>query len=190
MDERKLTEISLSLLKLLYKNNKYENTLLTQRIIFELLENIESKFKVAESWNLIYSSREHGFSLRTMIDYVSKSKPPFIFICKEHNGNIFGVFIDDKIGFKATLSGKNSTFLFKAKDDQVKAFRYSGNLPYFCLCSQNFVGFGCGEGKFGLVFDSTLLTGTSNRVTTFNNEVLSKDEKFAIKKIEVWNVGY
>lgn len=190
MDEHKLTEINMSLLKLLYKGKDYESTILSRKIIFELLENMECKFKVAESWNLIYSSTEHGFSLRTMIGNLSKSKPPFILVCKESDGNTFGVFINDKICFKSTLSGKTSTFLFKMENEQVRVFKYSGNLPYFCLCSPSFIGFGCSEGKFGLLFNSTLLTGSSSRVTTFSNEVLSKKDKFTVKQIEVWNIGH
>ncbi|ELQ76846.1 Oxidation resistance protein [Trachipleistophora hominis] len=190
MDEHKLTEINMSLLKLLYKGRAYESTILCRKIIFELLENVECKFKVAESWHLVYSSVEHGFSLRTMVDNLSKSRPPFILICRENEGNTFGVFINDKICFKSTLSGKINTFLFKMENGQVKVFKYSGNLPYFCLCSPSFIGFGCSEGKFGLLFNSTLLTGSSSRVTTFNNEVLSRKEKFAVKQIEVWTIGH
>lgn len=188
MDDQELAKISISLLKLIYNGKSYKSTILNHEIVFSLLENIECKYKVAESWNLVYSTAEHGFSLKTMVSNLIKIEPPFIFSCKENSGNIFGVFINDKICFRSSPCGKQSTFLFKVENNKTKIFKFSGKSPYFCLCSPSFIGFGCSDGKFGLLLDATLLTGTSSRVVTFNNEILSKEEKFNVRCLEVWSV--
>lgn len=178
-----------SYFKLTYKKKKYSNSILDDPLIKHIVEHLEFKYQVAESWLLIYSSQEHGFSLRTLVGFLEDSIPPFIFICETVNGDKFGVFIDDKISFSRTLKGKNNTFLFKYENQEFKTFNYSGKFPYFCLCEKNFMGFGCSDGKFALVLNSTLLKGTTASVSTFENEILAKSERFNLKKIEVWQIG-
>lgn len=179
-----------SFFKLVFKEKKYSKSILNLEIIKSIINNLESKYKVSDIWHLVYSTYEHGFSLQTLIVNIEKFEPPFIFICETTNGNKFGVFIDDKITFSKNLKGKRNTFLYKYEKDETRIFNYSGKCPYFCLCSKSFMGFGCSDGKFGLVLDSTLLTGTSNTVSTFENEILTDEEKFKIKKVEVWGIGF
>lgn len=175
--------------KLTYKKKNYTKSILDGTMINCIIEHLEMRYQVAESWLLIYSSQEHGFSLRTLVSFLETSIPPFIFICETVNGDKFGVFIDDKITFSRSLRGKNNTFLFKYENQSLKTFDYSGKFPYFCLCEKNYMGFGCSDGKFALVLDSTLLKGTTASVATFENEILAKSEKFNLKKIEVWQIG-
>lgn len=174
--------------KLIHKNQEYHKSILNWKIIESICENLDSKYRIAEQWILLYSSKEHGFSLRTLVELIQKYIPPYIFICQEENGQKFGVFIDDKISFTSHCKGKSSTFLYKIENDQFKVFRYTGKFPYFCFCTKSFMGFGCSDGKFGLILDATLLTGSSYPVSTFNNEILSSSEKFKLTTIEVWGI--
>ncbi|KRH91962.1 Oxidation resistance protein [Pseudoloma neurophilia] len=176
--------------RLVYKKRDYRMSILDKSILENIVDHLESKYKVAESWTLVYSSKEHGFSLRTMIHMLENYIPPYVLICETIHGEKFGVFIDDKITFSNSLKGKNNTFLFKYQDQKFKSFNYTGKFPYFCLCDKNYMGFGCSDGKFALVLDSTLLKGTTASVSTFENEKLAATEKFQLKDIEVWQIGF
>lgn len=96
---------------LTYKNKKYKKSIITKNLIKNLILNLENKYKISESWKLLFSTKTHGRSLNLLISSI-KDKFPLIFVCN-HKNFIFGVFVDDKIFFSGRCMGKKNTFLFK-----------------------------------------------------------------------------
>ncbi|KAF7683903.1 TLD domain-containing protein 2 [Astathelohania contejeani] len=175
--------------QLLYKNKKYTNTLLTDTIVKQLKSHFEQRYITAECWVLTYSTIEHGCSLRTMLGCLKAHKHPYVIICQDMTENIFGVFFDNKIEISLHTFGNASTFLFKRnKKDEIIAYHSTLINRYFCVCNPDYLAFGVGEGRYGLVFNKSMLDGETCKVNTFNNELLTDNEYFKIKYLEVWSI--
>ncbi|TBU04892.1 TLD domain-containing protein [Hamiltosporidium magnivora] len=195
--------------QLLYNKAVYMNTILTDELITGIQDSLEQRYQMVESWDLVYSTYENGFSLKTLLTCLSNKKPPYIFVCQDVNKNIFGAFFATKIEIKNSAFGKLNSFLFKFSEShstesmenkncteqisancesKVSIYRASGENTYFCLCTIDYLAFGCSDGHFGLLFNSDILSGESYPVTTFYNECLSSKQKFFIERLEVWSV--
>lgn len=172
----------------LFKDNSYKSKILDNEKIKLLVESIESKYRNSQSWDLLYSTVEHGHSLKTLLREVNNELPPFIISIVDTDGCIFGVYFNEQLKINKRAFGRPETFLYTFKDN-FKIFKYSGEYPYFCLCNFEYLAFGCSDGLYGLMVDDTLLHGECHFVKTFSNEILSKKSKFEIKCVEIWSVN-
>lgn len=60
---------------------------------------------------------------------------------------------------------------------------------YYCYCNTDGIGFGA-DPHFGLFIDKSLTSGSSHACRTYENEPLSYNEHFTIKKLEVFSFNY
>ncbi|CAF5191049.1 unnamed protein product, partial [Rotaria magnacalcarata] len=65
-------------------------------------------------------------------------------------------------------------------------FNWSGQNEFFAKGDLHSIGFGSGEGTFGLWLDGELYHGRTCPTKTFDNERLTSTEDFIVASIEVW----
>ncbi|EPR78131.1 Oxidation resistance protein [Spraguea lophii 42_110] len=179
--------------KLLYDEKKYDKSILCKNTLQSVMTALPMGYRISESWNLAYSTTEHGFSLRTLYDNVKQFAPPYVIICKDDDNKKFGVYYNGKISLKKVTTHERNAFLFKINDIDSKRsitkFSYTGIDPYFCICEKDYLAFGCDDSSYGLLFNSNMLSGETNSVTTFNNELLTSDNYFKINTVEIWSIS-
>jgi len=74
--------------------------------------------------------------------------------------------------------------------DEPKVFDWqvSGDQHQYSNNQQLGVGGSREKGKFALWINQDLYKGNSNKVETYNNDILSKGTDFKCKRIEVWSL--
>ncbi|XP_075059123.1 nuclear receptor coactivator 7 isoform X5 [Mixophyes fleayi] len=136
-------------------------------------------------WHLVYSTRQHGTSLKTLYRNLASLDCPVLLVIKDMDSQVFGTYATHPFRLSDHYYGTGETFLFTFNPD-FKAFKWSGENSYFINGDIGSLEVGGGGGRFGLWLDSDLYHGRSNSCSTFNNDILSKKEDFIVQDIEVW----
>ncbi|XP_063773347.1 nuclear receptor coactivator 7 isoform X2 [Pseudophryne corroboree] len=136
-------------------------------------------------WHLVYSTRQHGTSLKTLYRNLASLDSPVLLVIKDMDSQVFGTYATHPFRLSDHYYGTGETFLFTFNPD-FKAFKWSGENSYFINGDITSLELGGGGGRFGLWLDSDLYHGRSNSCSTFNNDILSKKEDFIIQDLEVW----
>ena len=97
---------------------------------------------------------------------------------------LFGGFASARWSPEPHYIGSGECFLFRLVP-QIDVYHWTHRNDYFMLCSNDSIAMG-GGGNFGIWVDSSLLSGTSSKCATYNNELLSKKPDFEIRGIELW----
>lgn len=104
-------------------------------------------------------------------------------------GNTFGAYVPVTLELKPGYFGTGETFLFRLENHQTvlrAKFPTMDNL-FFLHCSSEGIGFGS-DPHFGLFVNSELDSGSTYTCKTFDNQPLSTQEEFGIKRIELWAI--
>ncbi|XP_061479750.1 nuclear receptor coactivator 7 isoform X2 [Rhineura floridana] len=136
-------------------------------------------------WRLVYSTQEHGTSLKTLYRKSASLDSPVLLVIKDMDNQVFGAYATHPFRFSDHYYGTGETFLYTF-DPLFKVFKWSGENTYFINGDVTSLELGGGDGRFGLWLDADLYHGRSNCCNTFNNDILSKKEDFVIQDVEVW----
>ncbi|XP_077156316.1 nuclear receptor coactivator 7 isoform X2 [Paroedura picta] len=136
-------------------------------------------------WRLVYSTQEHGTSLKTLYRKSASLDSPVLLVIKDMDNQIFGSYATHPFKFSDHYYGTGETFLYTF-NPVFKVFKWSGENTYFINGDVTSLELGGGDGRFGLWLDADLYHGRSNCCSTFNNDILSKKEDFVVQDVEVW----
>lgn len=161
-----------------------ESDIITQEQANFIDQNLPSYLR-ANMWINIYSNVRHGKSYRTMLRQ-SNNKGPVIILLQDKNGSIFGGYYSADLNVKDRFVGNGESFLFKftGKDD-FKVWPATGENEFFCRCDNDCIMMGS-DPFAGFYIDNELKKGSSNICKTFNNEQLSYNSQFLLRKQEIW----
>ena len=153
-------------------------------------------------WSLLYSTEQHGCSLRTALHRCERQGPTVLLVL-DGQGHIFGVFCSEswRQSDLKHYGGNGETFLFKVHPE-FSVYKWTRANDHFMLVAHDFVAFGSGEGATGagaagaggpagfggagIYLDSSFEYGSSKRSLTFDNEPLGGSDDFKAIKVEVW----
>ncbi|XP_060609280.2 nuclear receptor coactivator 7 isoform X7 [Anolis sagrei] len=136
-------------------------------------------------WRLVYSTQEHGTSLKTLYRKSASLDSPVLLVVKDMDNQIFGAYGTHPFRLSDHYYGTGETLLYTF-NPLFKVFKWSGENTYFINGDVTSLELGGGDGRFGLWLDADLYHGRSNCCSTFNNDILSKKEDFVIQDVEVW----
>uniref|UniRef100_A0A3B1J1X4 Nuclear receptor coactivator 7a n=1 Tax=Astyanax mexicanus TaxID=7994 RepID=A0A3B1J1X4_ASTMX len=135
-------------------------------------------------WELVYSTAEHGTSLRTLYRKTAPIDRPVLLLIQDIHNQVFGAFSSDPFRVSNSCYGTGETFLFTF-DPEFKTFCWSGENSYFVRGFLDSLQMG-GGGPFGLWLDADLCRGSTFSCNTFRNQPLSPQQDFTIRAVEVW----
>lgn len=135
-------------------------------------------------WVLLYSTEQHGCSLRTAY-HRTEWQGPTVLLVLDGQGSIFGAFSGDSwrdVGGKH-YHGNGETFLFKVHPE-FEVYNWTRANDHFVLASHDCLAFGSEDA--GIYLDSAFEFGSSKRSLTFDNEPLGSSIDFKCIKVEIW----
>ncbi|KAM4568351.1 TLD domain-containing protein 2-like isoform 1-T1 [Fundulus diaphanus] len=138
-------------------------------------------------WQLMYSTVNHGSSLKTLYRNMAGLDCPVLLVIKDVHKKVFGAFSSDPFKVSKYCYGTGETFLFSFNPD-FQQYRWSGENSYFVSGNWESLQIGGGGGGFALWLDADLYRGASFSCPTFHNAPLSTHEDFIIQDVEVWTV--
>ena len=144
------------------------------------------RYNVRE-WQLVYSTEQHGCSLRTLYAKLAGHDASMIVMLDDHQ-HIFGAFVAEPWEVHGRYFGNGETFLFsvgRGRSPETRRYDWSRANSHFVLASHDMLAFG-GGGKFALYLDSSLEMGSSDRSETFDNDCLAGAREFKCIKLEAW----
>ncbi|XP_052701606.1 oxidation resistance protein 1-like isoform X5 [Crassostrea angulata] len=136
-------------------------------------------------WRLIYSTEQHGFSLKTLYRDMQGVDSPVMLVVKDTNDNIFGALTSCELKPSDHFYGTGESFLFTFYPE-FKVFKWTGDNNFFIKGNQESLSIGAGQGLFGLWFDGDLYHGQTHRCDTYDNDILTSSEDFIVKVLEAW----
>ncbi|XP_070533092.1 LOW QUALITY PROTEIN: oxidation resistance protein 1-like [Ptychodera flava] len=169
----------LPLPELLNKSNVLDNEQVS-KLMGELPPRVEGY-----SWSLIYSTYEHGFSLKTLYRSMDGYDSPVLLIVKDSDNFIFGALLSTPIKVSDHFYGTGETFLYTLLPE-FKKYPWTGNNNFFVKGDFDSLAIGGGDGNFGLWLDGGIYHGSSHHCQTFENQSLSAKEDFVIQGLEAW----
>ncbi|KAI8360339.1 TLD-domain-containing protein [Mortierella sp. GBAus27b] len=158
----------------LLDRNQDSDPVLDLEIAQQIRIELPRKLRNGTKWNLVYSSDQHGISMTTLY-HRCKGKGPMILAIKDTTNAVFGAFVNEELKTGLSYYGTGECFLWNRKKKQkvVQFWKWTGKNNYVILSEPGFIGFGGGDGKFGLWIHSDLERGHSERCATFDNEPLA-----------------
>lgn len=138
-------------------------------------------------WQLVYSTINHGSSLKTLYRNMADLDCPVLLVVKDMHKKVFGAFCSDPFRVSKYCYGTGETFLFSFNPD-FQQYRWSGENSYFVSGNWESLQIGGGGGGFALWLDADLYHGASFPCPTFHNDPLSTHEDFIVQDVEVWTV--
>ncbi|XP_037987229.1 nuclear receptor coactivator 7 isoform X3 [Motacilla alba alba] len=163
---------------------KHHSALLENMHIEQLARRLPARVQ-GYPWRLAYSTLEHGTSLKTLYRKSASLDSPVLLVIKDMDNQIFGAYATHPFRFSDHYYGTGETFLYTFSP-HFKVFKWSGENTYFINGDTTSLELGGGGGRFGLWLDADLYHGRSNSCSTFNNDILTKQEDFIIQDVEVW----
>ncbi|CEP07240.1 hypothetical protein [Parasitella parasitica] len=166
---------------------------LTETIAELVRPYIPRRFRIAQTWDLLYSLDQHGVSLGTLYYRMKDFEGPCIMTIKDAEEQIFGAYLSHPFSSQSHYYGTGECFLWKLNQQQeqqpkIKVFPWTGKNDYMMLSDSDFIAIGGGDGKFGLWLDSEFDKGYSNTCPTFDNESLTLRPEFQCMEMEIWGL--
>ena len=98
---------------------------------------------------------------------------------------IFGALVSEAPRMSEKFIGTGESWLFSYKTDNLVTYTWSGENTFIMQGSTTSLVIGSDQEGFGLWFDGNLNIGSTQPVSTFNSECLTKDHDFIIENIEL-----
>ena len=136
-------------------------------------------------WRLIYSTEQHGCSLRTAYHRLARSGPTMLAVL-DTRGHCFGCFASEPWAPAHRYFGTGESFLFKASPT-FEVYPWTGANAHFQLAKHDSLAMG-GGGHFGLWLDEAFEYGSTGCSETYANPPLSSEESFRILRVEFWEL--
>ena len=147
------------------------------------------------NWELLYSTEQHGCSLRTFYRRIEQ-RGGTVLVIRDSLGHVFGAFVAEDWHPSAsahttpTYFGNGETFLFKCNGETLERYGWTQANDHFVLAAADCVAFGSGDLGFALYLDNALERGSSAASETFGNPCLAGSKDFSILKCEVWGFAW
>ncbi|XP_056331786.1 nuclear receptor coactivator 7 isoform X1 [Danio aesculapii] len=151
----------------------------------QLMSHIPARAQ-GNQWKLVYSTAEHGTSLRTLYRQMAELDRPVLMVIRDTDGQVFGAFSSDPFRVSSYCYGTGETFLYSFSPE-FQVFRWTGENSYFVRGFLDSLQMGGGGGPFGLWLDADLYRGSSYSCNTFCNRPLSLHHDFTVQELEVWS---
>ncbi|XP_048250781.1 oxidation resistance protein 1-like isoform X3 [Haliotis rufescens] len=161
-----------------------ESKLLSEEQLIELSQNMPAR-TIGYTWNLIYSTDLHGFSLKTLYRDMCQVDSPILLVVADTSNNVFGAVTNCAFKLSDHFYGTGESFLYTFYPE-FKVFHWTGENNFFIKGNKESLAIGSGQGQFGLWLDGDLYHGRSHRCDTFDNDVLTDREDFVLKGLEAW----
>jgi len=173
-----------------YKFDPPSHTSEIQRM--HLVCYIPLRFQILD-WRLLYSSKEHGMSLNTLIEKSRKKGSSVLFVQTAQN-EIFGFFHAESWKHSTGYYGSGECFLFRLFEGKdidkkyIEIFPWSKANRLFILSNADLLTIGGGmTGGAAMYFDRDMRCGSTQISETFlGSENLLDRQEFDIQSVEVW----
>merc|ERR1719454_795784 len=139
------------------------NILLQEQQIINLNNLLPARL-IGSKWNLKYSTRLNGTSLKTLIRKCENSESPNLVILKTSCNSIIGGLSSHSIRVSEHFFGSGESFLFRFKNHDkpdLDQFKWSGQNSFFVRCDRETLVFGSSDGSYGIWIEGTLLRGVA-----------------------------
>lgn len=153
--------------------------------IRKILKHIPPRYG-ANDWKLVYSTDQHGYSLKTLYRKV-RHCGPIVLVAMDTSSHVFGAYASEDVHESCRYYGTGESFVMQVHP-RFQVFRSTHANNLFFLPHSDFLAFG-GGGSFALYLDSMLERGTSGRSDSFNNDVLASTSSFKCIAVEVWAIA-
>ncbi|XP_077989724.1 oxidation resistance protein 1-like isoform X2 [Glandiceps talaboti] len=137
------------------------------------------------SWSLIYSTYEHGFSLKTLYRSMDGYESPVLLVVKDADDQMFGALLSTPIKVSDHFYGTGETFVYMLVPE-FRMYPWTGENNFFIKGDFDSLAIGGGDGNFGLWLDGDIYHGRSHACSTFDNGCLSCKEDFVVQGLEAW----
>ena len=140
-----------------------------------------------KNFNLIYNMSKDGTQIKTLYNKSKEIINSILFI-KDDNNCIFGAYISEELICKFhEFYGTAETFLFTFYDtNKIHIYYPTRENDYYIYSDDKRLCFGCSDNKFSLCVENDFYNGYTGKTNTFDNELLSKKEKFQPIEIELY----
>ncbi|KAH8106581.1 TLD-domain-containing protein, partial [Phellopilus nigrolimitatus] len=165
--------------------------------------------RLPHSWSLLYSSDQHGLSLKTLYarcapaptrKEAGKLSPAGSLVAvQDADGGVFGAWVGEGVHLShGGYYGGGDSFLWRVdpyEPHALSVYNWTGRNDYVAFCDTDFFSFGGGDGHYGLYLDGSLVEGTTHPCPTFDNECLAQGTRkgrmiaFECVGLEVWGIG-
>ena len=137
---------------------------------------------------LHYSISIDGTSLKSFYNRCYDRKiNNTLLVVKDSEKNIFGAYASEMFAPANTFFGTAECFLFTFyKENKIHIFNSTKKNDHYIYCDDIQICFGCSDDYFSLCLRNNFLDGYSQKTQTYDNENLTKSDKFIITKLELW----
>ena len=110
-----------------------------------------------------------------------------LLVVKDSENNIFGAYVSEMLQPTNKFAGTAECFLFTFyKENKIYVFNSTKKNEHYIYCDSYQICFGCSDDCFSLCLSNNFLNGYSQKTQTYDNENLTKSDKFIITKLELW----
>ncbi len=163
-------------------------TVLSSDALLNLRVELPSPHAVHHEWHLLYSTDQHGCSLRTFHNRCDGRATTLLAVL-DASGAVFGGFVEEAWRSERRYIGNGNTFMWRVGGGgRIERYGWSRADTNFVLCANDCIAFG--SAPPALYLDASFEKGASSASPTYDNAVLAGSTDFAVIKVEVWALGH
>jgi len=140
---------------------------------------------VGARWKAVFSTSQHGFSLRSLYRKFQGECAPSLLVIEDTDGSVFGALLSTPIRESEHFYGTGESFLFTCRP-RWNLYSWAGDNQMFVRSTSCELTVGAGDGRFGIWLDSNLNQGRTQACQTYKNEPLTTQGDFTVKTVECW----
>lgn len=137
------------------------------------------------NWKLLFCLSKDGCSYRTFFSRTEKKHPVVMVLLTDGNERI-GCFVSCGFMFSRHYYGSGETFVFRLQPS-VEIFKWAQGNEFFTCSTENEIAIG-GGGASAIWIGGNLLNAFSESCPTFDSPSLTKEMRFKIVDLEVWQI--